>query len=218
MPSISTLRRRRKEYVDRRDKRRASREHHEQLARKFDKLAKKQTANIHRVDAKIKAGTHKSKGPEAALAEARKFLGKTESPYGSNLAPWGLSKWIYDRLGIRTGVAWCGISLGHWLEVAGVKGLTAHVASVYYIYSDAKAGINGFSHLVGTRDGQPGDAVGLFSLSTHVEIIEKRVPGGYQTIGGNTSSGNSGSQSNGGGVYRRIRPYSNVVYVARPKY
>lgn len=34
----------------------------------------------------------------------------------------------------------------------------------------------------------------------------------------NTSSGTSGSQSNGGGVYRRARNYSSIIGVARPYY
>ena len=35
-------------------------------------------------------------------------------------------------------------------------------------------------------------------------------------IEGNTSEGKTGSQSNGGGVYRKKRPYSLVMAVARP--
>jgi hypothetical protein len=51
------------------------------------------------------------------------------------------------------------------------------------------------------------------ALAVHIGLVEKvgtgsnGVPSGYiQAIEGNTSSGNSGSQNNGGGVYRRIRP------------
>lgn len=39
-----------------------------------------------------------------------------------------------------------------------------------------------------------------------------------QTIEGNTSPGTSGSQSNGGGVYRRARSYDSIIGVARPYY
>ena len=38
------------------------------------------------------------------------------------------------------------------------------------------------------------------------------------TIEGNTSSGNAGSQDNGGGVFRRKRPASVIVGCARPRY
>jgi peptidoglycan hydrolase-like protein with peptidoglycan-binding domain len=46
----------------------------------------------------------------------------------------------------------------------------------------------------------------------HVEIVEKVLSGGrMQTLGGNTSSGKGGSQSNGDGVYRRIRSSTSAV-------
>ena len=159
----------------------------------------------------------RARGPQAALREARKYLGRTEQPYGSNLAPWGLSDWIKRFLGLSYGVPWCGIFVGRCLETAGVN-VTGRVAAVAYIYADAGNGTNGFARRVSVTDGEPGDAVGLFGISTHVGLIEKRVPGGYQTIEGNTSSGTSGSQSNGGGCYRRFRPYAHVAYVARPAY
>lgn len=38
---------------------------------------------------------------------------------------------------------------------------------------------------------------------------------GVHTIEGNTSSGTSGSQANGGGVYRRYRPYSVIIGYGR---
>lgn len=156
--------------------------------------------------------------PERVLREARRYIGKTEQPASSNRAPWGLSEWIEDRLGLSYGVPWCGIFVGRCLEVAGVEGLTTRVAAVRFIYEDARAGRNGFEKLVPNTEGKPGDAVGLFGLGTHVGLIEKRLPNGYQTIEGNTSPGVTGSQSNGGGCYRRFRPFSAVVYVARPNY
>lgn len=55
--------------------------------------------------------------------------------------------------------------------------------------------------------------------TNHVGILEKVLPSGnYQTIEGNTSSGPSGSQSNGGGVYRRTRRPGQVRYVIRPNW
>lgn len=155
------------------------------------------------------------RGPAAALREIRRYIGKTENPPGSNRGPWGLNEWIRHFLGMSSGVPWCGLTVGNALEKAGVA-VTGRVAAVRYIYDDAGAGRYGFRRRVPIREGQPGDAVGLFGLSTHVGMIEKRVPGGFATVEGNTSSGNSGSQSNGGGCYRRIRPYSACVYVARP--
>jgi peptidoglycan hydrolase-like protein with peptidoglycan-binding domain len=53
----------------------------------------------------------------------------------------------------------------------------------------------------------------------HVGIVESvRSDGRIVTIEGNTSSGVRGSQSNGGGVFRRVRSQSLVVGYGYPKY
>ena len=53
--------------------------------------------------------------------------------------------------------------------------------------------------------------------TNHVAILERVLPSGnYQTIEGNTSPGATGSQGNGGGVYRRVRRPGQVRYVIRP--
>jgi hypothetical protein len=94
------------------------------------------------------------------------------------------------------------------------------------ILDDAIHGRNGMKAVLYRRSagmgdvsfGRPGDLLGLFGESTHVAMVERRVVGGYQTIEGNTSPGNAGSQANGGGCFRRLRPDSAVVYVVRPNY
>ena len=54
-------------------------------------------------------------------------------------------------------------------------------------------------------------------VADHVEIVESNDGKFLTTIGGNTSSGDTGSQQNGGGVYRRKRPLDKTVLaVARP--
>jgi hypothetical protein len=169
--------------------------------------------------AETKRAGKRNQGVDGALAFGRRYLGKTESPAGSNTAGWGLGGWILQLLGLKFGVAWCGVYVWACLtKGAGVKGLTYRCAAVRYIYDDAARGVNGWRSRHGPRDGQPGDALILFGTSTHVALIEKRVPGGYQTLEGNTSAGNAGSQSNGGGCYRRTRPYSAVVACCRPRY
>lgn len=74
---------------------------------------------------------------------------------------------------------------------------------------------------VGVSSGQPGDLIffdwNADGVADHVGLIEKRINGGYQTIEGNTSRGAAGSQSNGGGVYRRARG-SGVCAIVRPAY
>jgi peptidoglycan hydrolase-like protein with peptidoglycan-binding domain len=62
----------------------------------------------------------------------------------------------------------------------------------------------------------PNDGVDRIS---HVGIVEAvRSDGRITTIEGNTSSGESGSQANGGGVYRRNRAVSSVVGYGYPNY
>ena len=48
-------------------------------------------------------------------------------------------------------------------------------------------------------------------LADHVGIVEANYGGWIQTIEGNTSSGTAGSQSNGGGVWRRSRDWDSVI-------
>jgi hypothetical protein len=107
----------------------------------------------------------------------------------------------------------CGVALRH----SNVP-VNSRIAAVAFIEDDAKAGKNGFKSWKGVKSGQPGDLVVLFGRGVHVGFIEKRQGSGYVTIEGNTSSGAGGSQSNGGGSYRRYRPYSQVHGIAVPDY
>ena len=76
---------------------------------------------------------------------------------------------------------------------------------------------------VSTDNLKSGDVV-FFDFSgkkkdtSHVGIVESVGSGFVITIEGNTSSGQSGSQSNGDGVYRRTRSLSYVTCAYRPKY
>ena len=75
---------------------------------------------------------------------------------------------------------------------------------------------------VAIADAQRGDVV-LFDWDNdgrtdHVGIVEANLGGGWlQTIEGNTSPSNAGSQSAGNGVYRRQRCYG-IACVLRPKW
>jgi hypothetical protein len=78
------------------------------------------------------------------------------------------------------------------------------------------------------RNGEvrPGDVVFfdwggslLASNVDHVGIVEAPLPDGrIQTIEGNTSPSDFGSQSNGGGCYRRIRSRGTIAMFGRPLY
>lgn len=55
--------------------------------------------------------------------------------------------------------------------------------------------------------------------TNHVGILEKRLSGDrFQTIEGNTSLSNVGSQDSGGRVARRVRRHDQVRYVIRPNW
>ncbi len=173
------------------------------------------------------AGKRKAKRPAAsrqgkAIAWAADQVGTRERPPNSNRGV-RIDSWqreIASGAGWLLGAPYCGIGVGVALRRAGVNGVTSRVAAVAYIEDDARAGRNGFSKLVGISSAQPGDLVCLFGRGVHVEIItgvdrSRRV---LRTIGFNTSPGVSGSQANGGGVYRRARPFSAAYAIARPRY
>lgn len=117
-------------------------------------------------------------------------------------------------------VAWCVIFVWWCFLQAGAPGLFyggKKTASCTAVYNWAKsAGL-----LVSVKDIRPGDLL-LFKFSSnppdHIGIAESAGSSRITSIEGNTSSGNSGSQSNGDGVYRRYRTVSQIYAVIRPKY
>lgn len=183
-------------------------------APRLRRLLARQRATLARLrDAFIRSQNPRTKARRWAAAQ----VGTVENPAGSNRGG-KITEWqMYFGLWL-VGLAWCGVFVGRALAHAGVP-VNFRVASVAAIEDDAKAGRNGFKLWRGAREGRAGDAVILFGRGIHVELIAKRVAGGYITYGGNTSpEGGGGSQSNGGGVYRRFRPYSQVHGIAVPDY
>ena len=133
-------------------------------------------------------------------------------------------RWYAEKVGDSyygaSGVPYCAMFVSYCLDWAGVSAEGIPGAYVPWILSaNSEAGC-----LVYNEDAQPGDLVmfdwGGDGVADHIGIVEENHPdeGWMQTIEGNTSSGNSGSQSNGGGVYRRARNYSSIIGVARPNY
>lgn len=76
--------------------------------------------------------------------------------------------------------------------------------------------------LVDPSSAAPGDLICFDwdgdGVADHVGLVEANYGAWVQTIEGNTSSGAAGSQSNGGGVYRRSRDWDSVCAVIRPHY
>lgn len=118
------------------------------------------------------------------------------------------------RLGAwLVGQPWCGVAVGNALMAAGVKGVTSRLASVSLIEDDARAHRAPFRGW--TTDPSKvlrGDLAILFGRGVHVGMVRKiNVQRGLLiTSEGNTSSGSAGSQSNGGGLYFRVRSLRDV--------
>jgi hypothetical protein len=147
-------------------------------------------------------------------------IGITESPAGSNCDT--------RSDGIRTsqdGCAngtwlrnqpWCGCWTWSGLHAAGkVDKGASWLASVASIEDYARNGQGPFRGW--TTDGtkaDTGDLVVLFGRGQHVGTVRERPTSDtLKTWEGNTSGeGQSGSQSNGGGSYKRSRSRSNEVY------
>lgn len=120
----------------------------------------------------------------------------------------------------ESGIPYCAMFVSYCLNWAGIEAAGLPGAYVPWILSaNSDAG-----RLVANEDARPGDLV-MFDwqgdgVADHIGIVEENHAdeGWMQTIEGNTSSGSGGSQSNGGGVYRRARNYSSIIGVARPYY
>lgn len=149
---------------------------------------------------------------ELIINLAKSQIGYTEVPnnktmygewYGLDGAPWCAMfvSWVFNQAGESKRVA-----------ASGAKG-----------FASCDAGLKWFARrnkLVPIGQAQPGD-IAFFQFDDdaqpdHVGIIVKNTGKQLICIEGNTSPNKSGSQSNGGGVYRKKRPYSVIMAVARP--
>lgn len=141
------------------------------------------------------------------LSIARKEIGNTESPAGSNRTKYG--KWF----GLD-GYAWCMMFIQWVFAQAGVK-LPKRTASCGDLMNAAKS-----AGCWVVRDFQPGDVVifdfsGKQKTTQHCGIVEEVLSDyGVQTIEGNTSV--SGSQDNGGMVCRKDRRDKYIIGAVRP--
>lgn len=111
-------------------------------------------------------------------------------------------------------VSWCQIFIWWCFKQAGMDWYkTASCTACYKHYA---------SRAVSRNSLKPGDIVYYdwdgSGDCDHVGIVESVGSSRVTTIEGNTSSGNSGSQSNGDGVYRRYRNITQVAKAIRPAY
>jgi hypothetical protein len=163
---------------------------------------------------------------QAALNHMEARVGYTEAPPGSNFD--NRSDGIHKAQDVTASGAhwldrtyWCGEWCCYAMSTAGVKNIGSFLASVALIENTARRGDRCFKGWTTSRSlVKPGDLVVVGGYGVHVEMVRaKPLPdGGVPTYGGNTSSGISGSQSNGGGAFRRVRYPSEVRGFALVRY
>jgi hypothetical protein len=149
-----------------------------------------------------------------AVDEALKWVGTTEQPPGTNIAkpftPW------YGWVG--WGAPWCAVFVSYCLDKAGFDQIEPNKhrwAYCPYFLADAQARRHGLSviHQYQVEKG----TICLFdwdndTVPDHIGFARGPVKNGkVETVEGNTSFDDSGSQSNGGAVASRIRNVSDII-------
>lgn len=144
------------------------------------------------------------------LEAARSELGYTESPAGSNRTKFA------KQAGHANAAPWCAtflVAIARRVEIS-LPSESAYTPTMANGFKAAKAW---------HTQPRPGD-VAFFDFPDskrriqHVGVVETSTSTTVTCIEANTSAGRSGSQDNGGGVYRRTRPRSHVVGFGRPAY
>lgn len=161
-------------------------------------------------------------GAERAIRWANAQVGTVEQT-GQNDGPKILDwqRWVANGDRWLDRAPYCGIGcanacIRHSTVVAPER---SRWASVALIEDDARAGRNGFTSWSGDpRTARPGDLVVLYGRGIHVELVRRRTDRALETVGFNTSPGVAGSQNNGGGVWRRSRPFDQVHGIAHVNY
>ena len=149
---------------------------------------------------------------EKVLDIARKELGTKESPANSNRVKY--NTWYYGREVSGGAYPWCMVFVQWVFHQAGVP-LPLRTASCGAMMNAARK-----TGQWGVKDFRPGDVV-IYDFpggaaTDHTGIIEQVTASGVVAIEGNTSQ--AGSQSNGGMVCRKTRPYCQIVGAVRPKF
>jgi hypothetical protein len=159
--------------------------------------AKARAPRIKRTAKRLRAEQH---GPKMAIAYGKKFVGMTETPYGSNRGP-KIDDW--QRACGFLGAPWCGMYVNAMLRAGGFAN-QPWLAYCPSIESRAKSGTDGWRWVrPGNLD--VGDVVLYGSgIAQHTGIYI----GDGVTLEGNTSFGTAGSQANGGAVALRRRDLS----------
>jgi hypothetical protein len=161
---------------------------------------------------------------EKAMKHQEGKVGITEDPSGSNCdhREDGIRRSQDECAGGGTWLRyqpWCGCWAYRALQVAGVKGIDSHLASVASIEDAARSGSKCYRGWSTDRSKvKKGDLVIIGGYGVHVEQVRGFSGSNVLTYGGNTSPGTSGSQSNGGGAFKRSRYPSEVRGFALVRY
>jgi|tagenome__1003787_1003787.scaffolds.fasta_scaffold20987105_8 hypothetical protein len=149
-------------------------------------------------------------GRSACVANAKSYIGVSESPPESNRGSPQPSGWQNRTIGYD-GVPWCACFTSCMAWDAGVVG--SATASVSNNIEMAKKGQGMYSGYTSDRSRvHSGDHVAIGCSTCHIEVVaDPPDSSGCNTIGGNTSPGDSGSQYNGGCVANRRRAPSEIV-------
>lgn len=149
---------------------------------------------------------------EDVVTIAEGQVGKHEHPPGSNRQKFG------DWYGMN-GFAWCAMFVSWVLDKAGITA---------WRHSYTPTGItmfrSGHRWHSGAEGIQPGDIV-YFNFDSDVgpehvgiaasDLLPNRT---VRTVEGNTSPSDAGSQANGDGVYKKVRPATQILGYGRPDY
>jgi peptidoglycan hydrolase-like protein with peptidoglycan-binding domain len=156
------------------------------------------------------------------LAVAASQIGTTEWPPESNHVKY--SAWYADAVGDHGFASgpWCAMFVSWVFGQVGASDLVAAQTPAGFAY--CPSGLKWFASRGATVSTPRAGDVVFFDweadrVADHVGIVQCLNGDGTLTcIEGNTSAGSVGSQSNGGGVYRRVRPLRLVRGIGRPAY
>lgn len=150
------------------------------------------------------------------IETARKYIGETEYPPNSNKVIFNTN--FYGREVSGPSYPWCAVFVYEMCKEANVH-LPIKTASCTALMNAAKQ-----ADMWVVSNFKPGDIVifdfsGQQKTAKHVGIVEEVLPDyGVQSIEGNTSSNDSGSQDNGGMVCRKTRRNKYIIGAVRPAY
>lgn len=173
---------------------------------------------------KRRKGTGAAGAVKLALELAHHRPPYTEHPAGSNTDGGGIIDRAQAECGMH-GQFYCGAGVHYMVLHGGGVKLSAGVVYCPTIEALARSGQGGFKEwITAPSKWRAGDVLTFDEggVAGHTELATGPVKDGMiPTVGWNTSSGDGGSQSNGGGIFPRLRPVHGSFPVrgaARPRY